>query len=166
MEENNKSYDNKSYAREIAALKSKISYLKSKRTKVCQMCGKEFAPKKSLRERYCSEECREQARKQTKHNNYLRYKQNPEFVEKNKKYLMDWRRKTGRVKPKTTVSLEEYDSLKRIYDISERAYDTLKESYDNLNARCNEVIKENQRLIVENYELRNKSFLQKLKDLF
>lgn len=151
MEENNKSYDNKSYAREIAALKSKISYLKSKRTKICQMCGKEFAPKKSLRERYCSEECREQARKQTKHNNYIKYRQNPEYVEKNKKYLMDWRRKTGRVKPKDSVPMPEYDRLLTLFN--------------NLNERFDAVIAENKRLIIENHELRNKSFLQKLKDL-
>lgn len=150
MEENNKSYDSKNYAREIAALKSKISYLKSKRTKICQMCGKEFAPKNSLKERYCSEECREQARKQTKHNNYIKYRQNPEYVEKNKKYLMDWRRKTGRVKPK--VPRPEYDRLLTLFN--------------NLNERFDAVIAENKRLIIENHELRNKSFLQKLKDLF
>ena len=147
MEENNKNY-----AKEIAALKSKISYLKSKQTKICKLCGKEFTPKKNLKEMYCSDECRKQAIRNTKHKNYLKYKQNPEFVEKNKKYLMDWRRRTGRVKPKDTVSMQEYQRLLNLYD--------------NLVNRFNKIIEENKVLITDNYELRNKSFLQKLKDLF
>lgn len=153
--------------KQIAALKNKISYLKSKRTKICAKCGKEFVPAKSMKEKYCSDACRKLAIQETKHKTYLKARQNPEYIKKMREYKQAWLAKTGRLKPKPeTVSLEEYNSLKRLYDISERAYDTLKESYNSLNVRYNEIIKENQRLVGENYQLRGKTLIQKLKDLF
>lgn len=151
--------ENKDISRKINLLQNQIKYLKNKRTKKCKMCGKDFAPN-NLKEIYCSDDCRQKAIKETKRKNYLKYRQKPEFVEKNKQYLKEWRIKTGRVisKPET-VSIEEYNNLKA-------AYEGITQSYDEFYHRYGEIVKENMRLIQENYELRNKPFIQKLKDLF
>lgn len=152
--------------KQIAASKSKISYLKSKRTKVCARCGKEFVPAKSMKERYCSDACRKLAIQETKHKAYLKNRANPEYVQKNKEYSKAWRIKKGLAKPKPqTVSIEEYNSLKKIYYISEESYNNLMKAYNDLNDRFDEIIKNNQRLVLENHQLRSKTFIQKLKDL-
>lgn len=145
--------------KQIAALKNKIIYLKSKRTKVCAKCGKEFVPVNSMKERYCSDVCRKLAIQETKHKVYLKNRQNPEYIKKMKEYKQAWLAKTGRLKPKKTVSYEEYNKLKEVCDIKEQAYNKLCE-------RCNEILKDYQRVIIENYALKNKTFIQKLKDLF
>lgn len=143
--------------KQIAALKSKISYLKSKRTKVCARCGKEFAPANSMKEKYCSDECRKLAIQETKHKSYLKNREKPEYIEKMKAYKHAWLERTGRLKPKT-VSYEEYQNLKA-------ANEGLSQAYDKFYKQYVEIVKENMRLIQENHELRNKTFVQKLKDL-
>lgn len=151
--------ENKDISRKINLLQNQIKYLKNKRTKKCKMCGKDFAPN-NMKEIYCSDDCRQKAIKETKRRNYLRYRQKPEFVEKNKQYLKEWRIKTGRVIPKPeTVSLDEYNKLKAVCDVKEQAY-------NDLCKRCDEILKDYQRLILENHQLRGKTFIQKLKDLF
>lgn len=144
--------------KQIAALKNKISYLKSKRTKVCAKCGKEFVPVSNMKEKYCSDACRKLAIQETKHKVYLKNRQNPEYIKKMKEYKQAWLAKTGRLKPKK-VSYEEYKNLKE-------AYYGLSKAYDEFYHRYVETIKENMRLIQENHEFRNKPFIQKLKDLF
>lgn len=145
--------------KQIAALKNKIIYLKSKRTKVCVKCGKEFVPVNSMKERYCSDACRKLAIQETKHRAYLKNRQNPEYIKKMKEYQQVWLAKKGKLKPKKTVSYEEYQNLKA-------AYEGITQSYDEFYHRYVEIVKENMRLIQENHELRNKPFIQKLKDLF
>lgn len=146
--------------KQIAALRNKISYFKSKRTKVCAKCGKEFVPTKSMKEKYCSDECRKLAIQETKHKSYLKNRENPEYVEKMKAYKQAWLERTNRLKPKLeTISIEEYNKLKVICDIKEQAYSRLCK-------RCDEILKDYQRVVTENYALKNKTFIQKLKDLF
>lgn len=113
-----------------------------------------------MKEKYCSDACRKLAIQETKHKSYLKNRENPEYVEKVKAYKHAWLERTGRLKPKPeTVSIKEHNNLKELYNI-------LYDAYDKLFKRNVEILEQNERLIKENYTLKNKTFIQKLKDLF
>ena len=130
MEETNKEISNK-----INSLHSQIAYLKSKRSKKCANCGKNFTPE-NMHRTYCSDECRRKGVKKAKHKYYIKSLQNPDFVEKRRQAARAWRERNGLSKPKSeTVSIEEYKNYKE-------AYERLKQSYDKFFNEYKETVKE------------------------